>query len=88
MLLNPAGEPICRAEQTSVAALGLSARRVVRTGVLEPGESFELELDLPEGQVPIKFELSCARTVVVPELEDGFGRRRAGFVLEERELVV
>lgn len=64
-----------------------SARRVVRTQVLEPGEAFELELQVPEGQVPVKVELSCARTVLVPELQRGFGRRRAGFVLEARELV-
>ena len=72
-------------------------RKVVRTPVLAPGERFTLELRLPPEQVPVKAMLTCACTTrVAPagapagapaEPAPISGARRAGFVLEDRELV-
>ncbi len=60
--------------------------RDVRSGLLAPGEEFELAIAVDGGRSPVKAVLSCARTTKVAPLEPRLGPRRAGWLLQAREL--
>jgi hypothetical protein len=51
-------------------------------GPLEAGQSFRLELPVPEGSIPVRAELACAKVAEAPPLDPRYGTRRAGCMLE------
>lgn len=61
--------------------------KTVSTGALAEGQAFNLQLPIPTGNIPIRAELTCARTVEAAPLDPKFGPRRAGCRLEDCRLV-
>lgn len=64
-----------------------SAGRTVSTDPLGCSEPFSLNLEIPAGNIPVRAELICTKTMVVDPLDPRLGPRRAGFLLKNYRLV-
>jgi hypothetical protein len=64
-----------------------AAGKTVSTGSLTPGESFSLKLPIPAESIPVRAELTCAKTATVAPLDPRLGLRRAGCQLEKTSLL-
>ena len=64
-----------------------AAGKVVSTHNLSPEEFFTLKLRIPAGNIPVRAELFCSRTVNVQPLDPRYGPRLAGCLLENFRLV-
>ncbi len=60
---------------------------IVHTGPLSAGESFELRLEIPSGLSPVKLTLRCTKQQEIAALDASLGKRRAGYVIEQKRLV-
>jgi hypothetical protein len=63
-----------------------AAGETVSTGPLAGGKLFSLKLPISSGSIPVRVELTCARTIKVGPLDPALGSRRAGCVLENFRL--
>jgi len=61
--------------------------KTVSTPHLSHGEKFSLKLRIPAGNIPVRAELFCSRTVEVKPLDPRYGPRSAGCLLENFSLV-
>jgi len=64
-----------------------AAGKVVSTHNLSPEDFFTLKLRIPAGNIPVRAELFCSRTVNVKPLDPRYGTRLAGCLLENFRLV-
>lgn len=64
-----------------------AAGKSISTGRLAGGESFTLKLSIPAGNIPVRAELVCTKTVRVAPLDPRYGLRRAGCLLKDFRLV-
>jgi glycosyltransferase involved in cell wall biosynthesis len=64
-----------------------AAGKSVSTDALAGGKPFSLKLPIAAGNIPVRAELICARTVRVAPLDPRFGSRSAGCKLESYRLV-
>jgi glycosyltransferase involved in cell wall biosynthesis len=64
-----------------------AAGKTVSTRHLSHGEIFSLKLRIPAGNVPVRAELFCSRTVKVKPLDPIYGPRAAGCLLDNYRLV-
>ena len=69
-------------QQVKLRAVG----KTVSTRHLSHGEEFSLKLRIPEGNIPVRAELYCSRTINVEPFDPRYGSRQAGFLLEDSKL--
>ena len=60
-----------------------AAGQTVSTGGIAAGACFSLKLPIPAGNIPVRAELRCSRTMPVAPLDPRLGPRRAGVLLED-----